>query len=168
MEHLLERHPLRGVAVQQRGGGDQRHKHGRVAARGERLGGGAAGLVVGRDRAKVGGQHPRLEVLHLLGDKRATQREELEADDTKRPHVGRVAVWLPDELLGRHVVRRADKGRRELLGRGHLEGEPKVGDLAAQVGGEQHVLGRQVAVQHAHGVDVAQRAYHLAQPRVHA
>ena len=64
-----------------------------------------------------------------LGNEGAAQREQLEADDAERPHVGRAAVGLAVEQLGCHVVGRAHEGGRELL-------EGDMGEIQGRYGGD--------------------------------
>ena len=75
------------------------------------------------------------------------------------------------DLLGRHVRRRADEHPDAVRGAAALErvgegaGDAEVGDHHAPVAGEQHVVGLEVAVDHAGGVGAADAARRLRRPR---
>ena len=121
-------------------------------------------------RAAAGGA-PRARCrLRPRNGRRAAEHREAE-------HAERVQVAaavdrvLADELLGRHVVRRADVGPASARHRSYdgRAATPKSVSSARPSRGEQHVLGLEVAVHHALAVRVvsasparAQHAPHLA------
>ena len=77
--------------------------------------------------------------------------EQLVGDQAGGVEVGLRGDLAAHDLLGRHVGGRADDvaGRGAQLGHLHLAerlGDPEVGDLGVPVGGQQHVLGLEVAV----------------------
>jgi len=153
-----------------------------------------------RERAGNAGRNRRRLILEDrvrfldagLGGERPAPREHLEHDDAEREDVGARVDRAARELLGRHVARRPDddagagrRGRqrrrvRDVARRVAAElRDPEVEDLDAPAVGHEHVVGLDVAVDHARAVrggepvgqlgrdphDVAQRDRRLGDPR---
>lgn len=96
------------------------------------------------------------------------QRTELVHETAEAPHVALGVVVLARDLLGRHVVRRAEHRLRERrLARDHLR-EAKVAELyhAVRVVRQKHVPRLHVAVQHRRGHYHRPALHGLLHPRV--
>ena len=95
------------------------------------------------------------------------QRGDLVRDAAERPHVALERVRLVGAHLGGEIVGRARHRGGKVIGPLQHPADAKVPELDHPAAAEEDVLGLQVAVHHAHAVDVVQRQGDLSHPVQH-
>ena len=119
-----------------------------------------------REAARLLGEQPRDDRLHVGSGERRLTRDHLVGDHAERVHVGAsVDRALAHRLLGRHVLRCPQRHSRlrhaGAASRLHGDGDTEIRDQRVPVT-QQDVLRLDVAMDHAQPVGVAEGIGHLA------
>ena len=124
---------------------------------------------VAAHRTHGAGAHPQPRdhrAERRLTRERQLAGQHLEQDDAGGVEIGALVERLAQRLLGRDVVRRTDHASRQRRARGVLVIQParqaEVGELHRSIGGNQHVLGLDVAMDGLHGVQRLEPDQHLS------
>mmetsp|Transcript_43174 Transcript_43174/g.109040 ORF Transcript_43174/g.109040 Transcript_43174/m.109040 type:complete len:322 (+) Transcript_43174:145-1110(+) len=112
---------------------------------------------------KLGAHDLGVHLLHVLGVEGRQARQHFEHQRAKAPPVDGFAVRIAFKHLRSKVLGCSTEGRgARVVCVQALLGDAKVRHADVAVGGEQQVLGLEVAVQHAVGVQVLQPQYNLS------